>query len=79
MTGLRVDGESLEAIAEGLARLLTNAVEAERMGRQGRERVLDFYTHQRRVDQLRGLARRGRYRPRSKAERRDTGEAPTTR
>ncbi len=79
MTGLRVDGESLEAIAEGLARLLTNAVEAERMGLQGRERVLDFYTHQRRVDQLRSLVRRGRYRPRSNAERRDTGEAPTTR
>jgi phosphatidylinositol alpha-1,6-mannosyltransferase len=79
MTGLRVDGERLEAIADGLARLLTNAAEAERMGRQGRERVLDFYTHQRRVDQLRSLARRGRYRPRSNAERRDTGEAPTTR
>jgi phosphatidylinositol alpha-1,6-mannosyltransferase len=79
VTGLRVDGESLEAIAAGLARLLTNPAEAERMGRRGRERVLDFYTHQRRVDQLRSLARRGRYRGGSQIEGRGTSRAPTTR
>jgi len=62
VTGVRVDGEDLDAIARDLARLLTNRAEAERMGRKGRERILDFYTHQRRVDQLRSLARRGRYR-----------------
>ena len=50
VTGLRVDGEDLDAIARGLARLLKNDAEAERLGRQGRERVLDFFTHQRRVD-----------------------------
>ena len=61
VTGVRVDGESAEAIANGLVRLLTSTAEAERMGRLGRERVLDFYTHQRRVDQLRSLAARGRY------------------
>ena len=62
VTGVRVDGEDLDAIARDLARLLTNRAEAETMGRKGRERILDFYTHQRRVDQLRSLARRGRYR-----------------
>jgi len=79
VTGLRVDGESLEAIAAGLARLLTNTAEAERMGEQGRERILDFYTHQRRVDQLRSLALRGCYRARSKGQEGDAGGAPTTR
>jgi len=60
VTGLRVDGEHLDAIADGVARWLSNAGEAELMGRQGRQRVLDFYTHQRRVDQLRQLTARGR-------------------
>lgn len=62
ITGLRVDGESVEDIAAGLARLLADAEEAERMGSQGRQRVLEYFTHQRRIDQLRGLALRGRYR-----------------
>lgn len=61
VTGLRVDGESLDAIADGLLCLLTNPELAQRMGKAGRARVLDFYTHQRRVDQLRTLAARGRY------------------
>jgi len=63
VTGLRVDGKNLNAIVQGLVRLLANREEAEQMGRRGRQRVLDFYTHQRRVDQLRELAQRGRYRP----------------
>jgi phosphatidylinositol alpha-1,6-mannosyltransferase len=63
VTGLRVDGESVDAVAGGLARLLGDRDEAGRLGRQGRERVLEFFTHQRRVDQLRELAARGRYRP----------------
>jgi phosphatidylinositol alpha-1,6-mannosyltransferase len=62
VTGLRVDGEDLAAIQDGLVRLLTNSAETEQMGREGRERVIGFYTHQRRVDQLRNLVRRGRYR-----------------
>jgi phosphatidylinositol alpha-1,6-mannosyltransferase len=61
VTGLRVDGERLEAIAGALARLLANPAEAERMGMNGRNRVLENFTHQRRVDQLRDLALRGRY------------------
>ena len=62
VTGLRVDGEQPEAVAQALARLLSDPEEAERMGRAARERVLDNFTHQRRVDQLRALAIRGRYR-----------------
>jgi hypothetical protein len=31
------------------------------MGRAGRQRVLENFTHQRRVDELRALALRGRY------------------
>jgi len=61
VTGLRVDGERPEAIAEAMYRLLSNPDEAKRMGRAARERVLDNFTHQRRVDQLRSLAERGRY------------------
>ncbi len=61
VTGLRVDGEQLEAITAALARLLLDSMEAQRMGLNGRRRVLDNFTHQRRVDQLRKLALRGRY------------------
>jgi phosphatidylinositol alpha-1,6-mannosyltransferase len=61
VTGLRVDGENLEAITRALARLLADPEEAARMGLNGRTRVLDNFTHQRRVDQLRELALRGRY------------------
>jgi phosphatidylinositol alpha-1,6-mannosyltransferase len=61
-TGLRVDGEQIESIAQGLARLLGDPEQARRMGRNGRARVLDNFTHQRRVDELRHLALRGRYR-----------------
>lgn len=63
VTGLRIDGERLEDLAHALKRLLGNAAEAHRMGAEGRRRVLENFTHQRRVDQLRALALRGRYRP----------------
>ena len=78
LTGLRVDGEDLDAITGGLAQLLTNAAEAERLGRQGRERVLEFFTHQRRVDQLLALVRRGRYRARSQSGKREASQSRTT-
>jgi len=55
-TGLRVDGESIPAITQALARLLRQPDLAAAMGRKARERVLDNFTHQRRVDQLRELA-----------------------
>jgi phosphatidyl-myo-inositol dimannoside synthase len=61
VSGLRVDGEQLEAIAGALTRLLANPAEAEQMGMNGRNRVLENFTHRRRVDQLRELALRGRY------------------
>ncbi len=61
VTGLRVDGERLKAIAQALARLLSNSTEAQQMGLNGKKRVLENFTHQRRVDQLRGLAERGCY------------------
>jgi phosphatidylinositol alpha-1,6-mannosyltransferase len=61
VTGLRVDGEQLDGITRALARLLADPAEAARMGLNGRLRVLDNFTHQRRVDQLRELALRGRY------------------
>jgi len=62
VTGLRIDGERPEAVALALARLLSNPDEAKRMGQAARERVLDNFTHQRRVDQLRALVLRGRHR-----------------
>ena len=58
VTGLRVDGEKVEAVADGLARLLSDEAVAREMGRRGRERVLENFTHQRRVDQLRAVAER---------------------
>src|SRR5262249_26771858 len=62
VTGLRIDGERLEDLGLALRRLLGDAAEAQRMGVEGRRRVLENFTHQRRVDQLRELAIRGRYR-----------------
>ena len=56
VTGLRVEGESVEAVAEGLARLLEEPEAAQRMGQAARQRVLDNFTHQRRVDELKALA-----------------------
>ena len=61
ITGLRVDGERPDEIVRGLERLLSDSEESSRMGRNGRERVLANFTHQRRVEQLRKLAARGRY------------------
>jgi phosphatidylinositol alpha-1,6-mannosyltransferase len=62
VTGLRVDGERPEAIAHALTRLLSDPEEAQRMGCKGRERVLENFTHQRRVEQLRRLVVEGRAR-----------------
>ena len=54
-TGLRVNGEKEEDIVEALARLLCNPAEAAEMGRKARLRVIENFTHVRRVDQLREL------------------------
>jgi phosphatidylinositol alpha-1,6-mannosyltransferase len=61
VTGLRVDGERIEPIAHALERLLSDREAAQQMGLNARRRVLENFTHQRRVDQLRALALRGRY------------------
>ncbi len=54
-TGFRVDGENIDEIVQSLERLLCNSQEAESMGNHARERVLDNFTHERRVGQLREL------------------------
>jgi len=61
VTGLRVDGERIEDIARALDQILRDPQTAQRMGLAGRRRVLENFTHQRRVDELRALALRGRY------------------
>ncbi len=61
LTGLRVDGEQIDQIARALERVLGDPQTAQRMGFAGRRRVLENFTHQRRVDELRALALRGRY------------------
>ena len=55
VTGLRIDGESIDAIANSLQRLLCDPREAAALGDNARQRVLDNFTHKRRVDQLREL------------------------
>ena len=60
VTGLRVDGENITAIASALVRLLKDREESEKMGHAGRQRVLENYIHKRRVEQLRNLALKGR-------------------
>jgi phosphatidylinositol alpha-1,6-mannosyltransferase len=55
-TGLRVDGENVEEVAQALIRLLSDPEEAAEMGRKARSRVLKNFIHMRRVDQLRELA-----------------------
>ena len=58
-TGLRVDGERVDTIAEGLARLLRDGDLARDMGRKGRERVCANFIHDRRVEQLQRLVHAG--------------------
>jgi phosphatidylinositol alpha-1,6-mannosyltransferase len=55
VTGLRVDGESLEAVQHGLARLLQDPAAAGEMGQKARARVRDNFVHERRVGELRDL------------------------
>ncbi|NWG75854.1 MAG: glycosyltransferase family 4 protein [Rubrivivax sp.] len=55
LNGLRVDGDSVAAVEEGLARLLLDQALEQRLGRAGRERVLAGFTPQRRIELIRGL------------------------
>jgi phosphatidylinositol alpha-1,6-mannosyltransferase len=59
VTGLRVDGESPEAVRQGIADLLRDPARAQAMGRQARVRVCDNFTHARRVGELRDLVEGG--------------------
>jgi phosphatidylinositol alpha-1,6-mannosyltransferase len=59
-TGLRVNGENLEEISAAVGRLLRDGNLAEEMGRKGRQRVLENFTHQRRVQELRSLTEKVR-------------------
>lgn len=53
--GLRVDGEKVEAVEAGIAYLLKNPQEAERMGRYGRERTASRFTSDQRAEIIRRL------------------------
>jgi len=55
VNGLRVDGERVDAIEDGLARLLQEPTLAQRLGETGRERVLAHFTPERRVALIREL------------------------
>jgi phosphatidylinositol alpha-1,6-mannosyltransferase len=55
LNGLRVDGDSVPAVEDGLARLLQDAALAQRLGQAGRERILAGFTPQRRVELIRRL------------------------
>lgn len=55
VTGLRVDGESLEEVQHAIARVLQDPAKAIEMGRQARERVRANFTHERRVAELREM------------------------
>jgi phosphatidylinositol alpha-1,6-mannosyltransferase len=59
LTGLRVDGENVEAVQLAIARLLQDPAMAREMGRQARERVRANFTHARRVGELRDLVEKG--------------------
>lgn len=53
--GLRVDGESVQAVAAAIAYLLEHPEEAERMGRYGRERTVSRFTSDQRAEIIRRL------------------------
>lgn len=55
LNGLRVDGDSVQAVEDGLARLLQDPLLAHRLGEAGRTRVLEKFTPQQRVALIRQL------------------------
>ena len=55
LNGLRVDGDSVAAVEQGLARLLQDPGLSERFGTAGRERVLAGFTPLRRIELIRRL------------------------
>jgi phosphatidylinositol alpha-1,6-mannosyltransferase len=55
LNGLRVDGDSVPAVEDGLARLLQDRALAQRLGQTGRDRVMAGFTPQQRVALIRRL------------------------
>ena len=53
LNGLRVDGDEVEAVEAGIARLLLDAEESKRLGEAGRQRILGGFTPERRVELIR--------------------------
>jgi len=60
-TGLRVAGENDEAVAQALLQILQQPETAAAMGRRARQRVLEHFTHERRIEELRALASEKRW------------------
>jgi phosphatidylinositol alpha-1,6-mannosyltransferase len=52
-SGLRVDGEDLRQIESGIATLLLDVQECHRMGTAARQRIVNGFTPQRRVELIR--------------------------
>lgn len=55
LNGLRVDGDSVAAVEEGLARLLQDSAYAQQLGQTGRSRVAARFTPQHRIELIRRL------------------------
>jgi glycosyltransferase involved in cell wall biosynthesis len=55
LNGMRVDGDSVPALEQGLVRLLQDSALARKLGQAGRERVVAGFTPQRRVALIRQL------------------------
>jgi phosphatidylinositol alpha-1,6-mannosyltransferase len=53
LNGLRVDGEQVAAVEDGLARLLLDGDEARRLGQAGRERTASQFTSDQRAEIIR--------------------------
>jgi phosphatidylinositol alpha-1,6-mannosyltransferase len=59
VTGLQVDGENLDELVDAAETLLADPQKSEAMGRAARQRVLENFIHERRVEELRQLAELG--------------------
>ena len=57
LNGLRVDGESVQAVEDAIARLLFDPAQARRMGDAGRHRTATRFTSDQRADLIRQLLR----------------------
>lgn len=55
VNGLRVDGTQVESVESGLAELLQDDAQAQRLGHTGRERVIARFTPERRIALIRSL------------------------